>query len=136
MGVRKNADHSLPHTARLIFERTLEEQVAGGVRRIVILLRVVVKQLRIIGEEQARHARPCTLAVEFDLAEVFGQPAAHGPHDPVQLGIVADARPFMAEVIDVAAPVLQGYILQVGAISDKQFCRADISGMIGHVRRR
>ena len=52
----RNIDHALPDRAALAFERTLEQQVAGGVGRKMVLLGIMVEMLVAICKVKARHS--------------------------------------------------------------------------------
>ena len=73
--------------------------------------------------------RPSSLAVEIDLHERLDQLAAHLAGHPVELAVFGDARPLVAELEHVVAPVLQVDVAQVGAGADDQFDHADEAGV-------
>src|SRR3989304_6887039 len=74
---------------------------------LVVLLRVVIQMLRTVREIETRHTALGASALQCELGKVLCQMAADCAEDPIQLGVSFDLCPFMSEIPDVLAPVLE-----------------------------
>ena len=107
LGVAVDLDHAPPHQPRVVLQGALVEQVAGAVRRLVVLQRVVGEVLLAFGEHHAVDLRVGARADQGHVLVDLGQAAAQGADGPLQRGVVADQGLLVGEVPDAGAPVLQ-----------------------------
>src|SRR5690606_35918411 len=86
---------------RAFLQRTLELEVAGRIRRLVDLPRVVVEELVLVTEVDAEHLGQAVLATEVRTDRVLGELRAQRDLQRLQLRVLAEDGALRHEVPDV-----------------------------------
>ena len=115
-----DADHSAPHRARVLAERSLEREVALRARSDVLLERVVVEVLTAVGEVRARDARGGSGAGQVVLDPHLAALRAEAPDHPVELRIALEPRLVPAEMPGLTREVLERDVFDLRALAQRR----------------
>src|SRR5215213_907377 len=104
----------------IAFERALELEVAGAERRLVELPGVVIEELVTVAKIDAEHLSQRVLAAQVGGNRRFGEFGPQGHVQRVQGRVLTENRALGHEVPDVAAPILDLHVAQLGVLTDDQ----------------
>src|SRR5262249_5560051 len=121
-------NHPFPDDPRPVLETRLVKQVAGCMRRLVVLPREVREMLPTGREHDAVDLRPRTLARQRDFLVDLREPPAEAADRPLQRGIGGDEGTFATEVPGPRVPVLDVDEPEPGAATHEELDRSTVEG--------
>ena len=125
--LRIDLDEALVHRPCPILQRALEQQVAGGVGRLVELVGVMIQVLPAAREVQAQQLAVAARSVQLHVDPVLAQPAAPRADEVAQQAVARQQHPLRAEV-----PRGVGQVLQVQIVHLAVGARQQLDDAVGH----
>ena len=98
---------------------------------VVVLEGVEVEMLRTVPEVASRELDLAPLAVQMHLEVRLRELSAERGVGPVEAGVAAHAHALRAEVMDVSGPALKRGQMELGALGQCDFGRADVHALSG-----
>src|SRR5436309_7769514 len=131
LSVLVHLDQPLIDHAGPVPERALEEKVADRMPHVVVLEGVEIEMLRTVPEVASRELDLAPLAVQMHLEVRLRELSAERGVGPVEAGFAAHAHALRAEVMDVSGPALKRGQMELGALGQCDFGRADVHALSG-----